>query len=238
MATELTATLIHAAKGGDDNALDTIFKHFEQYVKGWAWREANGGGFAGTLYGADDLANILRERIWLAVQKFDEKRIKGDVVKGFVNLCKAYMAAGMWMTRNKGHRQQRMPKERVTKEFVEKRTRNKTGKLVVERVEVVGGEIMQSSAPVSISGFRHDGNAVEAERLIARLRVEIDFDFNLFMGQLRAELARRDPYLPMILNMLWEGMQLKEIAAVIGTSAEHIFEIVDTEIRPLAVKFM
>jgi hypothetical protein len=233
VAKELTVSLIHAAKRGDELAQEAIFAHFETYVKGWAWREANSGGFAGTLYGADDLANMLRGRIWLAIQKFNIQRANGAGVKNFVALCKSYMAAGMWATRNQGHRQSRMPKERVAKEFAEKRTRNASGKIAVTQVKVVGGEVLQSSAPVSMSGFKHDGAEVEADRLIERLRVEVDFDFEIYVSGLRADLASRDAFLPTIFNMLLDGLQLKEIASNIGTTAEHIAHLVETEIHPM-----
>lgn len=233
MAVELTVALIHAAKRGEEEAQDAIFKHFESYVKGWAWREANGGGFAGTLYAADDLSNMLRERIWLAIRKFNIRRANGSGVKNFKALCKSYMAAGMWATRNQGHRQSRMPKELVKKESTEKRTRNASGKLAVITTVVEGGEILQSIAPMSLSSLRSDGSTIEADRLIARLRVDIDFDFDRYLNELRADLALRDPFLPAIFNMLWEGLQLKEIAQDIGTTVEHILYLVETEIQPM-----
>lgn len=233
MAEAISIETVLAARAGDEIAQDIIFKHFDQYVKGWSWREVNSGRFVGTLFDADDLANMLRERIWLAIQKFNPKR-----GKDFPMVAKAYMAAGMWSTRNQGHRQMRMPKERVKTEHVQKRVRNKTGKLVVKEVAVRGGEVLQSRAPMSISGTNLQGDPIEAERLIAQLRVEVDFDFHLFVEELHAELARRDPFLPQILRMLWQGSQLKEIAALVGTTKERIEQLVDLEIRPLATQYL
>lgn len=234
MATELTIELIDAAQRGDEAAQDAIFTYFDKYVKGWGWREANSGSFAGTLFDADDLANMLRERIWLAMQKFRVERANGKVVQNFIAVCKAYMAAGMWSTRNQGHRAQRMPKQRVAKEFVEKRTRNPiSGKISVASVPVESGEVLQSAAWVSIHGLQGPNGSIDADRLIRSLRVEIDFDFEIYLADIRAELAGRDPFLRIIFDMLYEESGIHEIAEVVGTSAARIKELIQSEIQPM-----
>lgn len=230
----LSPKLVLAARAGDEVAQDTIFKHFDSYIRGWAWKEVNTGRFAGTMIDADDLANMFRERIWLAIRKFKPRRSKD-----FAMVAKAYMAAGLWATRNKAHRQYAMPKERVHATHQTKRVRNKTtGKLIVKEVKVKGGIVLESSAPIPLHSLRIDGRVVEAERLIAALRVEVDFDFDLYVAELHDALAKRDPFLPMILRMLWQGSGLEEIAKYVGTTAERVQQLVEVEIRPLATQYL
>ena len=236
---KVTEDMIYAATLGNEAAQNDIILAFDKYIKGWAWKEIASGGFVGTMYGAEDLENMLRERIWLAMQQFDENKANGAVVKNFIVLCKGYMAGGMWKTRNAGHRAVRMAKQKVKKATKTEYTRNPvTRKLIATEVEVVGGVVLESVHSHSLDGVPNgDPGAYEADRLVAALKVEIDFDFNIYLAQLRDELAKKDPFLPLIFNMLWEGSYMDEIAAVVGTTSEYVQELINTELQPLVLQF-
>ena len=236
MAQTLTALMVYAACSGDEEAQDGVIATFNTYVKGWANREVISGKFIGSSMDADDLANMLRERIWMAIEKFDMRRSKKDIVTDFTLLAKSYMAAGMWHTRKHAHRHMRMPKVVVKKEFDEKMVRNaETGKLTVTRVANKGGQALQSCAAERLNPIGLDGSEMESDRMIEALRVRIDFDLNIHLDRIRVELGKRDALLSEIFDMLIHGLALDEIAQFIGTSADYIADLITREIKPVAL---
>ncbi len=234
MMSVIPPKLVLAARAGDEIAQAEIFKQFEDYIKGWAWRESR-SSFWGTIMDADDIANMLRERVWLAVTKFQPYKRKNSK-KNFIMVAKAYMAAGMWAARKKIHRNKRMRKVVSPFQVKDRWVRKENGLLVVKQVRgTKKNPLMDSVAPVLMSSAQGDDHT-EVERLVTTLRTTIDFDFDIFLAEMKEALAKQDPFLPQVLQMLWDGFSCKEIAAELGSSLGQIKQLVFTDLYLLSAQ--